>query len=108
MSFIVYMGNSGDLMTETVFGSTTDYTPFYLDLDQATPEQHQICANFFALVGGHATVNILNSAHDFEDCTYVVVSGVETDVVDVDYSALSNINKGKINAFANLLKSLAQ
>lgn len=108
MSFIVDMGNSGDVMTEAVFGSTTDYKSFNLDLDQATPAQQEICANFFALVGGHATVNILNSAHDFEDCAYVVVSGVETDVVDIDYTALSNINKGKINSFANLLVSIAQ
>ena len=102
------MGNTGILNKEIVFGSTQDYKPFNLDLDQATPAQQQICANFFALVGGHATVNILNSAHNFEDCNYVVASGVESDVVDVDYSALSNINKGKINAFANLLISLAQ
>ena len=108
MSFIVDMGNTGDLNNELVFGSTNDYKGFNLNLDQATPAQQEICANFFALVGGHVTVNILNSAHDFEDCAYVVVSGVETDVVDVDYSSLSNINKGKINAFANLLKSLAQ
>ena len=108
MSFIVDMGNTGDLNNELVFGSTTDYKSFNLDIDQAIPAQQEICANFFALVGGHATVNILNSAHDFEDCAYVVVSGVETDVVDVDYTSLSNINKGKINAFANLLKSLAQ
>ena len=108
MSFIVDMGNTGDLNNELVFGSTNDYKGFNLDLDQATPAQQEICANFFALVGGHATVNILNSAHDFEDCAYVVVSGVETDVVDVDYSSLSNVNKGKINAFANLLKEIAQ
>ena len=108
MSFIVDMGNTGDLNNELVFGSTNDYKGFSLDIDQATSEQQKICTDFFALVGGHVTVNILNSAHDFEDCAYVVVSGVETDVVDVDYSALSNINKGKINAFANLLKSLAE
>ena len=108
MSFTVLMGNSGEPNSELVFGTTADYKLFNLDLDQATPAQHEICANFFALVGGHATVNILNSAHDFQDCTYIVVSGVETDVVDVDYTSLSNINKGKINAFANLLKSLAQ
>ncbi len=102
------MGNTGDLNNELVFGSTEDYKPFSLDLDQAPADQQEICANFFALVGGHATVNILNSAHDFEDCAYVVVSGVETDVVDVDYTSLSNINKGKINSFANLLKSLAE
>jgi len=108
MSFYVTMGNSGSAGTEAVFGSTEDYKSFNLDLDQATPEEQEICANFFALVGGHATVIILNSAHDFKDCNYVVVSGVETDVVDVDYTALSNINKGKINAFANLLKSIAQ
>jgi hypothetical protein len=108
MSFIVQMGNSGDVNTEAVFGATEDFKPFYLDLDQAPATQQKICTDFFALVGGHVTVNILNSAHNFEDCNYVVVSGVETDVVDVDYSALSNINKGKINAFANLLVSIAQ
>jgi len=111
MSFIVQMGNSGDAMTEAVFGAfgaTENYKSFSIDLDQAPAPQQEICANFFALVGGHVTVNILNSAHNFEDCNYVVVSGVETDVVDVDYSALSNINKGKINAFANLLVSIAQ
>ena len=108
MSFTVLMGNSGDANAELTFGTTIDNKPFSLDIDQATPEQQKICTDFFALVGGHATVNILNSAHDFEDCTYVVVSGVETDVVDVDYTSLSNINKGKINAFANLLVSIAQ
>ncbi len=102
------MGNSGEPNSELIFGTTTDYKSFNLDIDQATPQQQQICTNFFELVGGHATVNILNSAHDFQDCTYIVVLGVETDAVDVDYSALSNINKGKINSFANLLKSLAQ
>lgn len=108
MSFIVDMGNTGDLNNEIVFGSTDDYKSFNLDLDQATPEQQKICTDFFALVGGHITVNILNSAHNFEDCNYVVASGVEIDTVEVDYTSLSNINKGKINAFANLLKSLAE
>ena len=108
MSFTIMMGNSAPATTEAVFGSTTDYKSFNLNLDQVPATQQEICANFFALVGGHATVNILNSNHDFQDCNYVVVSGVETDIVDVDYSALSNINKGKINAFANLLVSIAQ
>jgi len=108
MNFSVMMGISGTQNKELIFGTTEDFKSFNLDLDQATPAQQQICANFFALVGGHATVNILNSDHSFGDCNYIVVSGVETDVVDVDYSALSNINKGKINAFANLLKSIAE
>lgn len=107
MSFIVQMGNSGSAGTEAVFGSTADYKSFSLNLDQASAEDQKICSDFFALVGGHTTVNILNSTHDFEDCNYVVVSGVEIDIVEIDYSTLSNINKGKINAFANLLKSIA-
>ena len=102
------MGNTGDLNNEIVFGATEDFKGFNLNLDQATAEQHQICANFFALVGGHATINILNSSHNFQDCNYVVASGVDNDVVDLDYSTLSAINKGKVNAFANLLTSLAQ
>jgi hypothetical protein len=108
MSFTVMMGNSAPATTEAVFGSTEDYKSFSLNLDQATPEDQKICTDFLALVGGHATVNILNSDHDFQDCNYVVVSGVETDIVDVDYSALTAAKKGKINAFANLLKSIAQ
>ena len=108
MSFTIMMGNSAPATTEAVFGSTTDYKSFNLDIDQATPEQQKICTDFFGLVGGHATVNILNSNHDFNDCSYIVVLGVETDIVDVDYTSLSNINKGKINAFANLLVSIAQ
>lgn len=102
------MSNSAPATTEAVFGETEDYKSYSLNLDQVSPEDQKVCADFLALVGGHATVNILNSAHNFQDCNYVVVSGVETDIVDVDYKALSNINKGKINAFANLLVSIAQ
>lgn len=108
MSFTVLMGNSGEPNSELAFGTTIDYKPFNLDIDQATPEQQKICTDFFALVGGHAAVTIINSAHEFIDCNYIVVSGVVDDVVEVNYSALSNINKGKINAFANLLVSIAQ
>lgn len=108
MSFTVLMGNSGEVNAEVTFGTTIDYKSFNLDIDQATPAQQKICTDFFSLVGGHATVSIINCNHEFIDCNYIVASGVETDVVDVDYSALSNINKGKINAFANLLTSLAQ
>jgi hypothetical protein len=39
---------------------------------------------------------------------YVVVSGADEEIVEIDYNKLSNTNKGKINAFANLLDSLAQ
>jgi len=108
MSFTVLMGNSGEPESELVFGTTIDYKSFNLDIDQATPAQQQICTNFFALVGGHGAVTIINSAHEFIDCNYIVVAGVVDDTAEVDYSALSNINKGKINAFANLLTSLAQ
>lgn len=108
MSFIVTMGNSSPATTEAVFGNTDESKHFYLDLDHATAEQQQTCANFLALVGGHACVNIINSEFNFEDCNYVVVSGIETDMVDVDYSTLSTTKKGKINAFANLLISIAQ
>jgi len=106
MSFIVNMGNTGDLNNEIVFGATEDFKAFNLDLDYATPSQQQICVNFFVLVGGHSTVNILNSDHNFEDCNYVVVSGVETNVVDIDYSVLSITDKNIIDTFAELLQSI--
>lgn len=106
MSFTVLMGNSGELNAEVTFGTTIDYKPFSLDIDQATPAQQKICADFFALVGGHATVTIINSAHEFIDCNYIVASGVETDVVDVDYNSLSNDDKIKIDEFASLLNNI--
>lgn len=108
MSFLVSMGNSEPATTEAVFGITNEYKSFNLNLDQATPEQQQICATFFGFIGGHASINIINSAHSFIDCTYIVVSGVDEQFVEIDYAKLSNTNKGKINGFANLLKSIAQ
>lgn len=107
MSFIVTMGNSTPATTEAVFGNV-DFKSFYLDLDQATPDNQKICADFLALVGGHVMVNITNSPHDFDDCNYVVVNGIDAEIVEVDYSSLTATKKGKINNFANLLKSLAQ
>lgn len=101
------MGNSTPATTEAVFGNT-ETNAFYLDLDQATEEQQKICADFLALVGGHVQVNIINSDHNFNDCNYVVVNGIDGEVVEVDYASLSTTKKGKINAFANLLISLAQ
>lgn len=107
MSFTVLMGNSGEPNAELVFGTTSDYKIFNLDIDRATPDQREICINFFALVGGHAAVTIINSDYEFIDCNYIVVSGVDNNAVEVDYSTLSNTNKDKITAFANLLISLA-
>ena len=101
------MGNSTPATTEAVFGSV-DFKSFYLDLDQATPDQQKICTDFLALVGGHVMVNITNSSHDFDDCNYIVVNGIDEEIVEVDYSSLTATKKGKINNFANLLKSLAQ
>lgn len=108
MSFNVNITNSGDTGLETVFGKTQNGKSFSLNLDQATPEQQAICANFLNLVGAHSFVSILNSAHNFMILAYVVVSGADEEIVEIDYNKLSNTNKGKINAFANLLDSLAQ
>lgn len=108
MSFNVNITNSGDAGLETVFGKTQDGKSFSLDLDKATPEQQETCVSFLNLVGAHSFVNILNSAHNFMIVGYVIVSGADEETVDVDYATLSNIDKGKINAFANLLESIAQ
>ncbi len=98
----------GTEVIESVLGQTEDFKRFFLNLETATPEQQKICANFLALVGGHATVEIINSAHDFNDVTFIAAGTVELDVVEVDYKSLTSANKGKINAFAELLKSIAE
>lgn len=108
MSFNVNISNSGEGGLETVFGKTGDGKSFSLNLDQATPEQQQICINFLNLVGAHSFVSILNSTHNFMLIGYVIVSGADEETVEVDYATLSTTNKGKINAFANLLDSIAQ
>lgn len=108
MSFNINITNSGTANIEAVFGKTADMKSFNLDLDKATPEQQEICSSFLNLVGAHTTVSIINSAHDFTIVGYVIVEGADDESVEVDYSALSNVNKGKINAFANLLNSIAQ
>ena len=100
------MGNSGEPNAELVFGTTSDYKIFNLDIDRATPDQREICINFFALVGGHAAVTIINSAYEFIDCNYIVVSGVDNDAVEVDYSILSIVDKNIIDTFVELLQSM--
>jgi hypothetical protein len=108
MSFTVLMGNSGEPNAELTFGTTIDYKPFNLDIDQATPTQQEICTNFFTLVGGHAAVTIINSVYEFIDCNYIVASGVDDDVVEVDYSTLSSSDKIIVDEFVNLINSLTQ
>lgn len=107
MSFIVTMGNSTPATTKAVFGNV-DLKSFYLDLDQATTNQQNVCSEFFNLVGGHVMVNIINSQYNFDDCNYVLVDGIDGEIVEIDYAVLSTSDKQKINAFADLLKSLAE
>lgn len=102
------MANSGNGTAECVFGMTENSKPFNLNLDQATAEQQRICANFFELTEGHSLIDIINSSYEFNDCTYVVPSGVSLPILTIDYKSLSTTKKGKINAFANLLISIAE
>lgn len=108
MSFIVTIANSGNDSTECVFGMTENNKPFNLNLDQATVEQQRICVNFLELTEGYSLAEIINSPYDFNDCTYVVPSGVTLPILTINYKDLSTIKKGKINAFANLLISIAE
>jgi hypothetical protein len=110
MAFSINMGEAipGTEVIESVLGQTEDFKRFFLNLETATPEQQKICSNFLALVGGHATVSIINSAHNFNDVTFIAAGTVELDVVEVDYDLLNSTNKGKINTFANLLISLTE
>lgn len=110
MAFSINMGEAipGTEVIESVLGQTEDFKRFFLNLETATAEQQKTCSNFLALVGGHATVNITNSAHDFNDVTFIAAGTVELDIVEVDYKSLTSANKGKINAFAELLKSIAE
>lgn len=107
MSFIVTMANSTPATTKAVFGNV-DFKSFYLDLDQATTNDKNVCTEFFNLVGGHVLVNIINSQYNFDDCNYVLVDGIDEEIVEIDYSVLTTSDKQKINAFADLLKSLAE
>jgi hypothetical protein len=107
MSFLVSMGNSTPATTQAVFGMTSDYKQFNINLNGVNPEQQKIFEDFFVVVGGHSIVNILNSPYDFEDCSYIVVTGVDQELVYVDYVTLSNEDKEVINKFANLVTEIA-
>lgn len=101
------MGNSFPATTKAVFGNV-DFKSFYLDLNEATAEQKTICSDFFNIVGGHFLVNIINSNYNFDDCNYVLESGIDEEITELDYSQLITKDKDKIDLFANLLKSLSQ
>ena len=102
------MGNSEPLTTRLIFGTKNDGIPFNLDLDTTTIEQEKICYDLFNLVGEHSSINILNSPYDFIDINCIIISGVDLENVDIDYSVLSSPNKIIVDEFVNLINSLTQ
>ena len=106
MNFTINMGNSPRVGNGNIFGRTENGESFNFDLNNATLEQQNTCSNFLNVVGKHAGINIINSSYHFLDVNYVISEGVDTDLVEVDYSALSNSDKTKIDDFATLLNSL--
>ena len=108
MSFLISGGNSTPSTTKSVFGMTYDCRMFNLDLNVATVEQQKIYEDFFSVIGYHSQVNIFNSGIDFEDCTYVLVDGVDSETTELDYLTLSNEEKEKINKFSNLLIEISK
>lgn len=107
MSFNINMSNSGEEGIQTIFGKNDDGKSFSLKIDSATQEEKDICDNFISVVGMHSFVSISNSSHNFTLLGYVLVDGVDDDIVNIDYKTLSSSKKAKINAFANLLNSIA-
>lgn len=101
------MGNSAPSTTQAVFGMTSDYKSFNIDLNNVTPEQKKICEDFFYVVGAHSSVNIINSSYNFEDFSYVVLSGVDNELVDLDYQTLSNEDKEKINTLYDFITEVS-
>ena len=108
MNFLIMMGNSVDLNTKFLFGSTHDFRPFNLDINLATDAQKNICDNFFSLVGGSVSINIINSPYDFNDFNYITNSGINIDINSLDYSVLSYNDKNIIDEMVNLINSLTE
>lgn len=105
MAFSINMGEaipeSG--IVELISGQTSDYKRFTLELSAASVEEKSIANNFLNVVGGHATVNIDNAIHDFNDLIFVAETNIELDILDLDYTTLSADDKAKVDAFAELL-----
>ena len=103
MSYLIQMGNAELSTYESVFGMTIDFKDFYIDLNNTTPQNIQICDDFINLVGSHVTIVITNSPYNFEDVNYILNGSADTDVVELDYSSLSVSDKEKVDNFSNLL-----
>lgn len=105
MAFSINMGEaipeSG--IVELVSGQTSDYKRFILELSVASIEEKAIVNDFLNVIGGHATVNIDNVEHDFNDLIFVAETNIELDILDLDYNTLSADDKAKVDAFAELL-----
>lgn len=108
MSFLISGGNSTPSTTKSVFGMTDDCRMFNLDLNVATAEQQKIYEDFFFVIGYHSSINIINSGYNFEDCSYVIVDGVDNEEIEIDYLSLTNEQKEKINIFASLLIEISK
>jgi hypothetical protein len=109
MTFSVSMGQAipGTDIIETVSVGTIDFRRGFLRLETASLEYKTIYSDFLQIIGGHATVNIINSIHDFTDVLIVAELPIELDIVEIDYDTLSVDNKEKIDKFAELLNSIA-
>ncbi len=109
MAFSINMGEAIPELgiKEIVSGQTSDYKIFIFDLEAATTEEVEVVNSFLNLVGGHATINIINAPHDFNDFIFVAQTNIELDIIEVDYSTLLPEEVEVVDAFANLAISKA-
>lgn len=110
MAFSISMGQAvpSQQILELVSVGTEDFKRGLLSLDDSSSDQKKIFNNFLSVVGCYATVNIINSEHNFTDVIVVANKTIELDIIDVDYSSLTPAKRAKIDAFAGLLLSIAE
>ncbi len=107
MTFSVSMGQAvpGTDIIEAISFGTADFRRGFLNLDTSNAECKLIYSDFLQIIGGHATVNIINSLHNFTDVLISANRVIELDIMDIDYNLLSLEDKEKIDKFAELLNS---
>lgn len=106
MSFNLSISQNVEAEFNSLFGRTSDSKYFNVVFD--TDEKKNILSDFLSVVGLNSFIGITGSQYGFSMIGCTVLDAVNDEISSIDYSKMTKVKKGKVDAFAELLISVAE